>query len=206
MTLPVIEHFGDAWPEHGAMSVRFKAPVYDGEEVEIESHTNADGRLEVSLAGGRATGVAWMEHDRRPPALDGYATRPLPPEADRPSASDATLAAGTVLGTLTKTLVVEDAIARPEALLTLSNELLIRNVVLGPWIHTASEVINFSSVHNVETLSVHGSVLETYERKGRGFIVLDVRSAPANESYKVSATRQSGDFEAHNERTSYNSA
>src|SRR5437763_12392010 len=35
MTLPVIEHFGDAWPEHGAMSVRFKAPVYDGEEVVI---------------------------------------------------------------------------------------------------------------------------------------------------------------------------
>ena len=187
MTLPVLEHFGEGWLERGAMNVRLKAPVYDGEDVAIEAHTTDDGRLEISLEGGRATGVAWMETADRPQTLTDYPMRPMPLEGDRPDASHETLAQGAVLGTLTKMLILEEArvsaplaaaigesrIAHPAILLSLSNELLIRNVVLGPWIHASSEVANFSKVHDGETLEVHGRVVEKYQRKGREFVVLD---------------------------------
>lgn len=188
MILPVLEHFGEAWLERGAMSVRLKAPVYDGEEVAIEAHATDGGRLEISLEDGRAAGVAWMEPDSRPHGLTEYPLLPMPLEGDRPDASHETLATGAVLGTLTKMLNLEEArvttplaaaigegrVAHPAILLALSNELLIRNVVLGPWIHASSEVTNFSKVHDGERLTVHGRIVDKYERKGREFVVLDV--------------------------------
>src|SRR5258708_3774385 len=51
MTLPVLDHFGEEWLDRGAMSVRFKAPGYDGEEVAIEAHATHDGPLDLSLPG-----------------------------------------------------------------------------------------------------------------------------------------------------------
>jgi acyl dehydratase len=188
MTLPVLEHFGECWLERGAMSVRFKAPVYEGEDVAIEAHASDAGRLEVSLENGCATGAAWIEPVAVPPGLAEYPARPMPPEDRRPPASHETLAAGTVLGTLTTKLNLDEArmsaplpaavgegrAAHPAILLALSNELLVRNVVLGPWIHASSEVVNFSQAHDGETLTVHGHVAEKYARKGHEFVVLDV--------------------------------
>jgi hypothetical protein len=188
MTLPVLEHFGEQWLEHGAMSVRFKAPVYEGEEVAIEARPLDGDRLEVFLEGGRATGVAWLEPGAAPPTLSRLPTRPMPPEDARSAASHETLALGTVLGTLAKTLNLEEArvsaplpvaigegrAAHPATLLALANEVLIGNVVLGPWIHAASEVANFSTAHDGEDLTVRAQVVEKYARKGHEFIVLDV--------------------------------
>jgi acyl dehydratase len=187
-TLPVLEYFGEEWLDHGAMSVRFKAPVYEGEEVAIEAQAIVDGRLEISLEGGRATGVAWMDPDAGPPDVGECPVRPMPLEMDRPAASHETLAQGAVLGTLVKMLNLEEArlsaplpaaigegrVAHPAVLLGLSNELLIRNVVLGPWIHVSSEVTNFAKVQDGEALEVRGRVVEKDTRKGREFVVLDV--------------------------------
>ena len=107
MTLPVLEHFGEQWLERGAMSVRLKAPVYDGEDITIEAHANDEGRLEISLEGGRAIGIAWMPSNTQ--ELPDYPPQPLPPESNRPDASHETLGQGTVLGTLTKTLNLEES-------------------------------------------------------------------------------------------------
>ncbi len=110
------------------------------------------------------------------------------PEDQRPPASHETLAQGTTLGTLTTTLdLAVDRIsaplpaaigagraAHPAVLLGLANQLLARNVVLGPWIHAASDVTNFSKAHDGEVLTVRGRVAEKYERKGHEFVVLDV--------------------------------
>ena len=113
---------------------------------------------------------------------------PMPLEIDRPAASHETLSQCAVLGTLVKMVNLEEArvsaplpaaicegrVAHPAILLARSNELLIRNVVLGPWIHASSDVANFSKARDGETLTVHGRVVEKYERKGREFVVIDV--------------------------------
>ena len=186
MTMPVLQYFGEEWLERGAMSVRFKEPVYEGEQVAIASSVQESGRLEVSVENGRAAGLAWMERNRMAPRVEDYPAREMRPHDSRPEASTEMLAPGTVLGTLTTTLDLANAtmsaplpahiselrLAHPAILLALSNEILVRNFVLGPWIHAASEVTNFSAARDGETVEVRGRVEETHERKGHQFVVL----------------------------------
>src|SRR5580700_7461352 len=88
----VMEHFGPAWLERGAMDVRFHQPVYEGEEVVVTIRPEGDGRVRVE-AGECASGIAWIEPGLPPQAMD-YAERPLD---ERPPASPESLAAGQVL-------------------------------------------------------------------------------------------------------------
>ena len=186
LTLPVLEHFGEKWLDRGAMNVRFKEPVYAGEDVAIQAQEIDGGRLEVSLEGGRATGIAWM--DGEPPPANEFADRALPDHGARPPASHESLAVGAVLGTLHTTLnlaetrvsaplpaaIGERRVAHPAVLLALGNEILMRNVVLGPWIHAASELRNFSAARDGDVLTVRARVDGKFERKGHEFVVLDV--------------------------------
>jgi acyl dehydratase len=68
----------------------------------------------------------------------------------------------------------EERFAHPAILLALANELLVRNFVLGPWIHSSSEVRNASPVRGGETITVHGRVADAFERKGHEIALLDV--------------------------------
>ncbi len=104
MTLPVLDRFGAEWLERGTMSVRFKEPVYDGEEVAVEGRELDGGRMEVTLERGRADGLASMEQERVAPEVENYPERPMPARENRPAASRETLAKGTALGTLRATL------------------------------------------------------------------------------------------------------
>lgn len=188
MTPPAIDHFGLAWLECGAMNVRFNEPVYDGETVDVEMRVADDNRLELSLGGGRATGLAWMERTADPPDLKNYPERPMPPEDQRPPASCETLAPGTVLGTLVKNLDLTTAsysaplhaaigaarLAHPAILLALANEIFLSSVALGPWIHVGSEIANFATAQDRDTLTIRGRVVDQYERKGHEFVVLDI--------------------------------
>ena len=186
MTLPALEYFGETWLEQGGMSVRFKSPVYDGEEIAIQGESSVDCRLAITIE-GRAVASAWL-NEAGSETPEGLEARKLPPHDARPPASHESLAQGVVFGTLVKTLGPEDrpisaplpstvgtsSIVHPARMLALSNEVLMSNVVLGPWIHASSEVANHATVHEGETVTVRACVAERFERKGNEFAVLDV--------------------------------
>lgn len=183
MAAAVLEHFGTAWLERGAMDVRFRQPVYHGEEVLVRVRPEGRQRVRVEIA-DCASGLAWLHGDMPPPA-DGYPERPLD---QRPPASCHTLAPGSILGTLRQRLDLAESrmsaplaaaigphrVAHPAILLALANEILLRNVTLGPWIHTASEVRKFGVARDGEELRVRGKIEDCFERKGHHFVVLDV--------------------------------
>ena len=116
----------------------------------------------------------------------------LPSTDARPVPSRDLLVAGTSLGTLIETLSVPDsstleklderlpvytsagAVAHPFTLLALANQILVSNYKLGPWIHVASDLKNWSAVLNREEVSVRGRIADCYERKGHEFVVLDL--------------------------------
>jgi hypothetical protein len=50
----------------------------------------------------------------------------------------------------------------------------VRNYKLGPWIHAASDLINWSAVRDGEEVSVRGRIANCFERKGHEFVVLDL--------------------------------
>ncbi len=66
------------------------------------------------------------------------------------------------------------AFANPAFLVNLANRALTANVRLGPWIHTESEVQNFSRLALGRCVDVESSVLDLFERGGHEFCDLQV--------------------------------
>lgn len=190
LTAPLVEAWGTDFLSAGAIDVRFRQPVYDGDQV--VAHAEADGvdvALELRGPDGtvRAVGRA-APRASRPPDLERFAETPPPdvlveatPDALRvgPLGSireDAT--AGTTqqyLSDISETLPVyrAEGVVHPGALLRMVNALLVRNVALGPWIHTASSCV-FLGIARVPTLlRAHGIVTETFERNGHDYVRYD---------------------------------
>lgn len=126
------------------------------------------------------------------PRIEDYPWTPLPPPDDKPPAARESLVRGAMLGTLIETLGPADravldklderlaiyqgplAPAHPVRLLEMANRLLMHNFTLGPWIHAASEVQNFSTCTEGEVIEARGRIVECFERKGHEFVLLDV--------------------------------
>ncbi|MET0579071.1 MAG: hypothetical protein ABW122_10465, partial [Ilumatobacteraceae bacterium] len=105
--------------------------------------------------------------------------------------SPATLAPGTVLGTINEVFdaaatagyladvretlpLYAEGLAHPGWLLRFANAVLVRNVVLGPWIHVSSDVALLGALSDGDPLQVRSVVLDEFERKGHRFVTLDV--------------------------------
>ncbi|MEO6205342.1 MAG: hypothetical protein ABIO67_08175, partial [Mycobacteriales bacterium] len=64
----------------------------------------------------------------------------------------------------------DEAIAHPGALLRLVNLVLMSNVDLGPWIHTASDVRLLAPARLPAAMSVRAKITETFSRKGSDYV------------------------------------
>jgi hypothetical protein len=111
---------------------------------------------------------------------------------NRPAAAPATLPVGGCLGAIpleasaelvtaylrdvreTDGLYLREGLVHPGTVLRMCNLALLRNVLLGPWIHVGSVVQNFSAARVGETMVARTCVLANYERKGHLFVELDV--------------------------------
>jgi hypothetical protein len=194
MTVPLVDS-EPAWLERGSMHVRFLEPVYDGEDVAVRVEANEDGSMDIKAerddgtvcAKGHASTEARPVH-----AASWYAEHPLPPANRRPVPSPETLIVHSPLGTVVEKLNLFDASfldlrserlpiyhgssppAHPARLLQFSNEILVRNFQLGPWIHVASEINNWSVAWHDDVISARGVIHDRFERKGHEFVVVDV--------------------------------
>ena len=200
MTVPLVAQFGLDWLERGSMQVKFHQPFYDGDQVLVKAESDDDvNAVKVSITAERedgtvcATALATINDDSNwlgEPQLTQNLS--LTSTDARPIPSRDLLVAGTLLGTLIETLSVPDsstldklderlpvytsagAVAHPFTLLALANQILVSNYKLGPWIHVASDLKNWSAVRNREEVSVRGRIADCYERKGHEFVVLDL--------------------------------
>ena len=192
MTVPIVES-EPVWLERGSMQVKFLEPVYDGEEIVIRAEANEDGSIDVTAerengtvcARGRASTEARSAH-----APGFYPEHPLPDQ--RPVPSPDNLIVQSPLGTVVEKLDLSDPTfldlrnerlpiyhgsnppAHPARLLQFSNEMLVRNFQLGPWIHVASEVNNWSVAWHNDVISARGLIHDRFERKGHQFVVADI--------------------------------
>jgi hypothetical protein len=164
------------------MDVRFRAPVYEGDEVVVAMRPDAHDRAQVE-AGRSASGAAWI-HQESAPSQEEYRGGAI----ERRTAALDNLVIGAHLGELVERLdlansrmsapldaaIGPDRFAHPAILLALANKILMENYELGPWIHAASEVRKFSTAKDGEEIHVRAKIDDLYERKGHEFVVLDV--------------------------------
>ena len=181
MASALLDKIGVEWLRRGAMDVRFFEPFYEGEQVAVSVEEKSAGRWTLK-AGSRATATASLADDA--PAAGELKQTSI----DRKEPSRETIYASALLGSFEKTLdlsepgmaapldafIGDERFAHPAILLALANELLVRNFVLGPWIHSSSEVRNASAVRDGETVTVHGRIADAFERKGHEIAVCDV--------------------------------
>jgi hypothetical protein len=189
MTAPIVEHLPE-WLEHGSMRVRFLNPFYDGELVIVRGDVAHDGSIGVTAERKDgsicATGTASITPAAAPVAW--YPVQPLPQE--RPVPSRENLVPGAILGTVVEKIET----AEPRRLLQFSNEILMQNFKLGPWIHAASEVTNWSAALPGEDISARGRIHDRFERKGHEFVVVDVMLI-ANESRLLQTVRHTAIYQ-----------
>lgn len=187
---PALAYWGRDLLTRGELTVRFDAPVYDGEPTTVRASVDDDDVLSASVQ-SRGTTAATLtarlvSQHPDPPATEA-AARP----AERPPASPETLVPGVPLGSLTNRCdrdagrhylsdirdvaspVDEWGVVHPAWLLRRANELLSHNVLLGPWIHVGSTINHHRPLALGETLVVQGHVDRAYEHKGHRFVVLD---------------------------------
>jgi acyl dehydratase len=194
LTAAPLERWGLDWLDHGTIACRFGSPTYDGDTVEVWASQEADGSLTLELrrpADGAtmATGAASLP-DRAPLVDPMRWPAPAPPRP-RPVASAAALgveALGAVPFPLaaevgreyltavreTDPVYLDRRLVHPGWLVRAANDILVRNVVLGPWIHVGSQVQHLGLAHLDEPLTVRALVMGVREHKGHGFVDLDV--------------------------------
>jgi hypothetical protein len=172
MAIPLMEAAPE-WLARGSMQVRFLEPVYDGDLVIVF----------VERGEGESFGVRAEREDGTvcasataiipvscPPAPARWDEHPLPSPDHRPAPFRDNLIPGAPLGSVIEKLKT----AEPRELLQFSNEMLVRNLKLGPWIHVGSQIQNFSVAMPAEEISARGRIQAVYERKAHEFVVVDV--------------------------------
>jgi hypothetical protein len=176
MTVPILE-IEPGWLERGSMTLRLIEPFYDGEEVVVRAEAGEDGSIVVTAQ--REDGAVCARgsasiRDAALPAPARLPARPLPAMEQRSALSSENIIPGELLGTVVEALDLTGWRPYTERLLQYSNDILVRNFRLGPWIHTASEIENWAVAREGDRLSARGRVLERFDRKGHEFVVVDV--------------------------------
>jgi acyl dehydratase len=190
--LPVLR-WGRAWLERGTAECRFLKPVYDG-DIALVTASATDGGLDILVESRGevcATGRATLPLEPPTgPALDLFPE--VSQRAERRPADEASLAADSWLGldpykvtpemaaryladsNESAQIYAKEGLVHPRDILRSCNFVLSRNVLLGPWIHTASRVQHLAAAVVGDTLSVRARVTGNYQRKGHLFVELDV--------------------------------
>jgi acyl dehydratase len=189
---PFVDLFAADFFTGGALSIRFRRPVYDGELLAVTAEaagaawsvrvTGPDGEVRALGTGAGPTGPPAIEVDR-------FATADVP--AELPAADGTSLAVGTVLGTIVETalpdgcgeyleginetspLYADESIVHPGLLLRMVNASLFRNVALGPWIHTKSDCTFVAPARVGATLSSRAVVTDLSSRNGNDYVHYD---------------------------------
>ncbi|MDX1010169.1 hypothetical protein GOL41_29310 [Sinorhizobium medicae] len=194
-----IDSWGADWADRGAISARFHKPVYNHDEVTVSAGPLADDgvfqRSMVSVRNGDdeevATGWVALAHEAVPPP-DRARLRLLPTPEDPPVVSPGEIQAGAPLKSRERVLSAADfktslsafAETHPiyEDIGFVHSGMLMRTSmgdVNSTWKFPAAVVLvevetqHFERVYPGQSIRTAGHVAETFERKGKHYLVTD---------------------------------
>ena len=187
---PFVAAWGVDFLRQGRLQLRFRRPVYDGDEVVVSAEPGpegfgvrlmVDGDEEARAAGAAQERAAGGERRQRyeqaalpeklAPIWDDLPTGPLG-SVSRPVER---AAHDDYLDGIGETLPIfrANAVVHPGAVLRMVNDVLMQNIDLGPWIHTSSDCRFLGVATAPTTLECHGVVVECFERNGNAYVRYD---------------------------------
>lgn len=210
MTVPIANALGKEWLARGSMAGKFIKPVYDEEPVSVQSHVVATDPIRIAISVTNddgvlcAVGEASLPEKRPHLDISKYPYRPLPESETKLPPTLEALADDTILGSIEFTMdpvnqegetgnfideMVDclalyrgpDAVPHPAFLVQKANTLLVENVALGPWIHSASDVNYYSFPTPGEKVFMQGRVAHSYKKRGHDIAVIDLAVLGDNE-------------------------
>lgn len=195
---PILDLLGDAWLESGWADVRFRRPVYPGDDLEAAAEEIAPGILAIRML--KADGAAAIEGEAGlgdAPWLDELAwperREPVPPRADLPELTLAAAPRGRDLDPMAVELSVEEArgwalekqrdahdrwvgdapLAHPSWLAARMTPLLKHSFSYGPSIHTRSQVQHLAPARAGQSFVVAGRFVDARDERGHHVAVID---------------------------------
>ncbi len=209
----LIAHFGDAWLGTGYSQVRFRQPVIAGEELELRGEISAGQHGEVLSVEVRNSHGTLTTTGRGAMAADTFAAfenngvlseKPFPaqrrahgpkwPPTEQSFKNERLMRSFTTelsheeqkqfCSEMRDEHVIYQRFLHPAWLLRQANIIVDRNVAVGAWIHTESEVANLGLAKCGEPLEVRAEVIDLFERKNNHFVDLDVLITNSGESEK----------------------
>ncbi len=199
-TQAAVRQFGIDWLDAGSISARFAQPIYDAERIAIDADPAAaslnirllkpDGTVSTSaiasmkpmeVIDGPATAAAFEaialpdDNKRLRPAINSFRIgQPLGVVQFVTPRNDA---ADTFARDMVDALECYRApLARvhPALFLAQANRVLMGNIALGPWVHTASKVQHGQRARPGQALSMRARVQKLDEKRGHEIITLDI--------------------------------
>ncbi len=197
VTRALEDRFGRPWLSRGRIHIRFRRPVYDGQRLEIWLRQGDSGTvIEVRNPEGDTVteGLASLGPPTSPEARPWrrLIPKPVPPDASGRWLRYEDLSPGVDLVPLPVHLSV-DLVRRwtqeieddhdwysespppvhPAQFARIPIELLHRAMGRRPTIHVGSEIEYLAEVSAGQEFLTYAYVLETFERNGQGYLVLD---------------------------------
>ena len=198
-TVPaILEALGEGWLEDGWVDVRFRRPVYAGDFMTVAVSGRDGGIFELvmenqegehCLAGSVGTGLApWLSELRRPQLLQA---KPRPKDlphltpANAPVCEDLRPLGIDLTAELATAYAHEkqrddsarwtgsDARIHPGWIAAQMTPLLHHSYDYGPSIHTRSQIQHLAAARPGQRVTLAGTFVETFERKGHHYGVID---------------------------------
>ncbi len=196
-TPPIIQTLGETWLSKGWVDVRFKAPVYPGDEIAIQVEaedraaafrfTNQVGTVCLEGTAGLG-GAAWAGdirvperrmHQDRPATLPRLEPGTLPlglelrPMRDHPALEEVTTYAHELQRDEHLRWTGPSAVIHPGWIAGRMTRLMHHSFDYGPSIHTRSQIQHLAAIVVGQPAVVAGTFVETFEKNGHNYVVLD---------------------------------
>ncbi len=172
MTHPVVSGWGTDWLIAGGGELRLRRPVFDRDAVDctigtLEGHDGPVVSAEVS-GDVRATLAMWRSATA-PVQRDGPALKPLSVELTEDHV-DYGLRAGD-----DHSVYAEQRIVPPVTWTTLANEVFMRNLVTGPWVHVRSRIFHQGLARIGDTVTIESTLVNRFDSRAGERAVVDMR-------------------------------
>lgn len=192
-----LDAWGEQWAKQGAMSARFRRPVYNGDRIVVSASALEDDgtfrRAQVSVRNddGEEVATGWVaipHHEQQPPDIATLPVLPTPDELPRIEIGD--LHVGTKTFSRDRVLTAADyatsrsAFAETHPLydrLGFVHSGMLMRMAMGdtqsgfrfpsPIVLTEAEAQHYALVHPGQRVKHSGRVVEVYERKGKHYFV-----------------------------------